>query len=119
MLNSKNDLIDFFFPLRNTWRKWIHSQLPLSPLCFYSLICISSSLFSTVWPDTFVVEIFKIPIPHYFPLPPPPATTFPFFCSIITNKASGGDGIPDELFQILNNDVVKVSHSICQQIWKT
>ena len=39
--------------------------------------------------------------------------------SIITNKASGGDGIPGELFQILKDDVVKVLHSICQQIWKT
>ena len=39
--------------------------------------------------------------------------------SITTNKASGGDGIPVELFQILNDDVVKVLHSICQQIWKT
>ena len=39
--------------------------------------------------------------------------------SIIMNKASGGDGIPTELFQILNNDAVKVLHSICQQIWKT
>ena len=39
--------------------------------------------------------------------------------SITTNKASGGDGIPAELFQILKNDVVKVLHSICQQIWKT
>ena len=35
------------------------------------------------------------------------------------NKASGGDGIPVELFQILNDDTVKVLHSICQQIWKT
>ena len=35
------------------------------------------------------------------------------------NKASGGDGIPTELFQILKDDVVKVLHSICQQIWKT
>ena len=35
------------------------------------------------------------------------------------NKASGGDGIPFELFQILKEDVVKVLHSICQQIWKT
>ena len=35
------------------------------------------------------------------------------------NKASGGDGIPPELFQILKDDVVKVLHSICQQIWKT
>ena len=35
------------------------------------------------------------------------------------NKASGGDGIPVELFQILKDDVVKVLHSICQQIWKT
>ena len=34
------------------------------------------------------------------------------------NKASGGDGIPVELFQILKNDAVKVLHSICQQIWK-
>ena len=35
------------------------------------------------------------------------------------NKANGGDGIPVELFQILENDAVKVLHSICQQIWKT
>ena len=35
------------------------------------------------------------------------------------DKASGGDGIPVELFQILDNDAVKVLHSICQQIWKT
>ena len=34
------------------------------------------------------------------------------------NKASGGDGIPVELFQILKDDAVKVLHSICQQIWK-
>ena len=38
---------------------------------------------------------------------------------ITTNKASGGDGIPAELFQILKDDAVKVLHSICQQIWKT
>ena len=39
--------------------------------------------------------------------------------SIPMNKASGGDGIPVELFQILKDDAVKVLHSICQQIWKT
>ena len=39
--------------------------------------------------------------------------------SITTNKASEGDGIPIELFQILKNGAVKVLHSICQQIWKT
>ena len=39
--------------------------------------------------------------------------------SITTNKASGGDGIPVELFQILKDGTVKVLHSICQQIWKT
>ena len=39
--------------------------------------------------------------------------------SITTNKASGGDGIPAGLFQILKDDAVKVLHSICQQIWKT
>ena len=39
--------------------------------------------------------------------------------SITTNKASGGDGILVELFQILKDDAVKVLHSICQQIWKT
>ena len=39
--------------------------------------------------------------------------------SIITNKASGCDGIPVELFEILKDDAVKVPHSICQQIWKT
>ena len=38
---------------------------------------------------------------------------------ITTNKASGGDGIPVELFQILKDDTVKVLHSICQQVWKT
>ena len=39
--------------------------------------------------------------------------------SITVNKASGGDGIPVELFQILKDDAVKVLHSICQQTWKT
>ena len=39
--------------------------------------------------------------------------------SITTNKASGGDGILIELFQILKDDAVKVLHSICPQIWKT
>ena len=39
--------------------------------------------------------------------------------SITKNKASGDDGIPAELFQILKEDAVKVLHSICQQIWKT
>ena len=37
---------------------------------------------------------------------------------ITMNKASGGDGIPAELFQILKDDAIKVLHSICQQIWK-
>ena len=41
------------------------------------------------------------------------------FGSVTMNKASGGDGIPVELFQILKDDSVKVLHSICQQIWKT
>ena len=39
--------------------------------------------------------------------------------SIFRNKASGGDGITVELFQILKDDAVKVLHSICQQLWKT
>ena len=39
--------------------------------------------------------------------------------SITMNKASGGDGISVELFQILKDDAVKVLHSICEQIWKT
>ena len=39
--------------------------------------------------------------------------------SITSSKASGGDGIPVELFQILKDDALKVLHSICQQIWKT
>ena len=38
---------------------------------------------------------------------------------IITNKASGGDVIPAELFQILKDDAMKVLHSVCRQIWKT
>ena len=41
------------------------------------------------------------------------------FGSITTRKASGGDGIPVELFQILKDDAVKILYSICQQIWKT
>ena len=39
--------------------------------------------------------------------------------SVTMNKASGGDGFPAELFQILKDDAVKVLHSVCQQIWKT
>ena len=39
--------------------------------------------------------------------------------SITTSKASGGDGIPVEIFQIVQDDAMKVLHSICQQIWKT
>ena len=39
--------------------------------------------------------------------------------SITTNRASGGDGVPAELFQILKDDAVEVLHSMCQQIWKT
>ena len=39
--------------------------------------------------------------------------------SITTNKASGGDGIPVELFQTLKDDALKVLHSVCQQIWET
>ena len=39
--------------------------------------------------------------------------------SIITNKASGGDGIPAELYKILKDDAVKMLDSLCQQIWKT
>ena len=39
--------------------------------------------------------------------------------SITVNKASGSDGIPERIFQILKDDAVKVLHSICQQIWKT
>ena len=39
--------------------------------------------------------------------------------SITTNKASGGDRIPAELFQMVKDDAVKVLHSVCQQIWKT
>ena len=41
------------------------------------------------------------------------------FGSITMNKASGGDGIPVELYQILKDDAVKVLHTICQQIWET
>ena len=39
--------------------------------------------------------------------------------TITMNKASGGDGIPAELFQILKDEAIRVLHSICQQIWKT
>ena len=53
---------------------------------------------------------------------PPDLPSEKFVCrsgSITTNKASGGDGIPAELFQILKDDAVKVLHSICQPIWRT
>ena len=46
-------------------------------------------------------------------------SNFDFHNSITMNKASGGDGIPAELFQILKDVAIKVLHSICQQIWKT
>ena len=49
----------------------------------------------------------------------PSFLTFLYFSDPLWNKASGGDGIPVELFQILKDDAVKVLHSICQQIWKT
>ena len=39
--------------------------------------------------------------------------------SMTTNRASGGDGIPPEVFQIIKDDALKVMHAICQQIWKT
>ena len=42
-----------------------------------------------------------------------------FYLSFKSLRSSGGDGIPVELFQIINDDAVKVLHSICQQIWKT
>ena len=58
------------------------------------------------WPQAWKRSVF-IPIPKWA------------LGSIITNKASRGDGIPVELLQILKNDAVKVFHSICQQIWKT
>ena len=45
--------------------------------------------------------------------------TFPRLYNITMNKATGGDGIPVEIFQILKDDAVKVRHSVCQQIWKT
>ena len=51
--------------------------------------------------------------------PPPLLTLNVALESITMSKASGGDGIPIELFQILKNDAVKVLHSICQQVWKT
>ena len=47
------------------------------------------------------------------------AFALPVIVSVTMNKASGGDGIPAELFQILKGDAVKVLYSICQQIWKT
>ena len=46
------------------------------------------------------------------------STVSPSICIFTTNKASGGDGIPVELFKILKDDAVKVLHSICHKIWK-
>ena len=61
---------------------------------------------------------------HHGVIPPPEAESLEskvkwVIGSITMSKASGGDGIPIELFQILKDDAVKVLHSICQQIWKT
>ena len=57
-------------------------------------------------------------ITHLEPLEHPGMRSQVGLGSITTNKASGGDGIPVELFQILKDDSVKVLHSICKQIWK-
>ena len=62
----------------------------------------------------------KVTGPEIYGVGPPCHHPWPRTLQSITmNKASGGDGIPAELFQILKDNAVKVLHSICQQIWKT
>ena len=87
---------------------WASPALHLLPACSHLL---------SSWPPGFPVLRF-MPAPRHS-LVVPQARVKWALGSITTNKASGGDGIPVELFQILKEDTVKVLHSICQQIWKT
>ena len=87
---------------------WASPALHLLPACSHLL---------SSWPPGFPVLRF-MPAPRHS-LVVPQARVKWALGSITTNKASGGDGIPVELFQILKDDAVKVLHSIYQQIWKT
>ena len=72
----------------------------------------------TIQKKTFMTQITMMVVCHLEPDIPECEVKWTLG-SITTNKASGGDGIPFELFQILEDGAVKVLHSICQQIWKT
>ena len=78
----------------------LHLLLQLSPLCHYSTQY-HDGVITHLEPDILECEVKWA------------------LGSITMNKASGGDGIPIELFQILKDDAMKLLHSICQQIWKT
>ena len=105
------------------------SQLSFYFLFLWSLGLCSSSLIK----NTTFLLILNVNSPHQmesqcsltyerslvrFPLHRVGSYSF-WLSGCLYNRASGGDGIPVELFQILKDDVVKVLHSICQQIWKT
>ena len=93
------------------WKKrWNYLyQISLHPACItftkFPLLCV---LFYTWYYQTYIFVIWRCECEVKWALE-----------SITTNKASGGDGIPVEIFQILKDDAVKVLHSICQQMWKT
>ena len=93
----------------------IHSSPLLGSPALYLLLACSHLLSS--WPPGFPVFMF-VPVPRHT-LVVPQARVKWALGSITMNKASGGDRIPVELFQILKDDAVKMLHSICQQIWKT
>ena len=86
----------------SSWMSWQHGGQILSEQMIQDIkVKIKMSLWPNLEPDTLECEVNWT------------------LGSITTNKTSGGDGIPVELFQTLNDDAVKVLHSICQQIWKT
>ena len=73
-----------------------------------------------LWPVHFLGKTLSLcPASFRIPRPNLPVTPGVSWLPITTNKASEGDRIPVELFQILKDDALKVLHSICQQIWKT
>ena len=108
-----------------SWRQCLHSSSVYS--CH--LFLISSASVRSIPFLSFIVPIFAWNVllisliflkrSLVFPFLSFPSISLHWSLRKSLNKASGGDGIPVELFQILKDDAVKVLHSICQQIWKT
>ena len=100
----------------------VHCSMSNSNCCFLSCIQVFQDISQVVWYShlfknfpvvlIYTVKVFRVVNESEYEVKWA-------LGSITTNKASGGDGIPAELFQILKDDSVKALHSICQQIWKT